>query len=63
MFITKTSSYLKLVDFGSAHVLDAGSTVRVLLNTIEFCSPEVMSCDTVSFCSDLWSLGVLAFVM
>jgi len=54
---------LKIIDFGLARVVNAGDSVKVLCGTAEFVSPEVVNYDPVSTASDVWSLGVLAYVL
>ena len=55
---------LKVIDFGIARHL--GSRNRISINTcgtLEFISPEVLGCSHASFASDMWSVGVLFFMM
>jgi len=40
-----------------------GREVRIIHGTPEFVSPEVVKNDPVSLATDLWSLGVLTFVL
>ena len=60
---TKGSKDVKLIDFGLAQRLEPGVTAKVLFETGEYCAPEVMTFEPVSFAADMWSLGVFAFVM
>lgn len=55
---------LKIIDFGLAR--DLGDADRMAINmcgTLEFMSPEVMRCDHASFASDMWSIGVILYMM
>ena len=63
IFLSKQSRELKLCDFGLAHKIDPDITVRVAFDTLEHCAPEILNMEPVSFATDMWSLGVLAFVM
>lgn len=65
MFTTSKSESndVKIVNFGIAQRVDPNRTVRVLFATIEFCSPEILMFAPVSFAADLWSIGVLAYVL
>ena len=60
---TSKSNDVKLLNFGVAQRVDPNRTVRVSFNTVEYCSPEVLTFAPVSFASDMWSLGVLAYVL
>ena len=55
---------LKLIDFGLAR--NMGKSDRLPINmcgTLEFISPEVMRCSHASFASDMWSVGVMLYMM
>ena len=55
---------LKVIDFGIARYL--GSRHRISIGccgTLEFISPEVLGCSHASFASDMWSVGVLFYMM
>ena len=58
---------LKIIDFGLARALGPPSQGdRVPINmcgTLEFMSPEVMRCHHASPASDMWSLGVIMYMM
>ncbi|CAG2187953.1 Myosin light chain kinase, smooth muscle,Myosin light chain kinase family member 4,Death-associated protein kinase 2,Myosin light chain kinase 3,Death-associated protein kinase 1,Death-associated protein kinase 3,Myosin light chain kinase 2, skeletal/cardiac muscle [Mytilus edulis] len=63
MFVTKDSNDLKIIDFGLAQKLEEGKTVKVLFGTAEFCAPEIISFEPVSFSTDMWALGVMSYVI
>ena len=55
---------MKLIDFGLAR--NMGKSDRLPINmcgTLEFISPEVMRCSHASFASDMWSAGVIFYMM
>jgi len=54
---------IKIVDFGSALKLTPGSSVRAMVGTAEFVSPEVVSYEDIHTNTDMWSLGVLTFIL
>ena len=60
---TRRSTDIKLIDFGLAQRVDPDRSVRATFGAPEFCAPEVLTYDHVSFASDMWSLGSLAYVM
>ena len=58
---------LKIIDFGLARALGPPGTGEMIpinmCGTLEFMSPEVMRCSHASPASDMWSLGVILFMM
>ncbi|PIO69785.1 immunoglobulin I-set domain protein [Teladorsagia circumcincta] len=60
---SKNSTDLKLVDFGLSRKLDPKKTVKLLFGTPEFCAPEVVNYEPVSFSTDMWSVGVITYVL
>lgn len=58
---------LKIIDFGLARDLGPPSNSDIIpinmCGTLEFMSPEVMRCSHASFKSDMWSLGVILYMM
>ena len=63
MFEKKTSQSLKLVDFGLACKMNPDEIVKVSATTPEFAAPEIVEHDSVGFSTDMWAVGVLAYVM
>ncbi|OWA51817.1 Serine/threonine-protein kinase 17A [Hypsibius exemplaris] len=54
---------IKLCDFGISRVISAGNEVREILGTPDYVAPEVLNFDPISTATDLWSIGVLAYVL
>ncbi|KAK3083179.1 hypothetical protein FSP39_015849 [Pinctada imbricata] len=63
MCVTKDSNDIKIIDFGLAQRVEEGKAVKVLFGTAEFCAPEVINFEPVSFSTDMWSLGVVTYVL
>ncbi|TRZ01260.1 hypothetical protein DNTS_008042 [Danionella cerebrum] len=65
LLVDQTSSgpLVKLTDFGDAVLLGSTSHVHSVLGSPEFSSPELVLGEPVSLSCDLWSLGVVAYVM
>jgi len=63
MCTTKDSTDVKIIDFGLAQRLEEGKQVKVLFGTAEFCAPEIINYEPVSFSADMWSLGVMSYVL
>ncbi|KAM3173269.1 hypothetical protein ACTXT7_012839 [Hymenolepis weldensis] len=57
------STDIKLVDFGLSTKLDPQEEVRVSTATPEFAAPEITDHNPVGFYTDMWSVGVLAYVL
>ena len=60
---TSRSNDIKLVDFGLSTKLNPQDEVRVSTATPEFAAPEIADHNPVGFYSDMWSVGVLAYVL
>uniref|UniRef100_A0A8B9JQ19 non-specific serine/threonine protein kinase n=1 Tax=Astyanax mexicanus TaxID=7994 RepID=A0A8B9JQ19_ASTMX len=60
---TSTQPVVKLTDFGDAAHLSGSPYVHRLVGSPEFSAPELVLGEPASLASDLWSLGVLAYVM
>ncbi|XP_033210455.1 titin homolog isoform X2 [Belonocnema kinseyi] len=60
---TRTSHSIKLIDFGLAQVLDPNVPIRVLFGTPEFIPPEIISYEPIGTESDMWSVGVICYVL
>lgn len=66
LFSNKNSDYgLKIIDFGLARELGEEKCVDIvkLQGTIEFMSPEVMNCKFASISADMWSVGVVTYML
>ncbi|XP_023284323.1 triple functional domain protein isoform X2 [Seriola lalandi dorsalis] len=66
LLVTHSSSgqpTVKLTDFGDAVQLNSAHYVHPLLGSPEFASPELVLGEPVSLTSDLWSLGVVTYVL
>ncbi len=58
------STRLKIIDFGLAKKLDGNKQVlRVLRGTPEFVPPEIVNYEPIGHASDMWSIGVIAYVL
>ncbi|XP_063816061.1 myosin light chain kinase, smooth muscle-like isoform X2 [Pseudophryne corroboree] len=61
--INKISTKVKLIDFGLARKLEPGVPLKVLQGTAEFVAPEVIAFEPVGFTTDMWSLGVICYIL
>ncbi|XP_031789478.1 titin homolog isoform X2 [Nasonia vitripennis] len=60
---TRTSHRIKLIDFGLAQILSPSQPVRVLFGTPEFIPPEIINYEPIGTESDMWSVGVICYVL
>ena len=54
---------LKLIDFGLSRKLKPGEEVREMLGTPEFVSPEVVNYEPICLNTDMWSIGVITYIL
>ena len=54
---------VKVIDFGTARDLAHSDPAPLLASSVEFCAPEVVSQDVPTLGADMWSLGVLTYVL
>eukprot|EP00434_Breviolum_minutum_P029937 symbB.v1.2.026471.t1/scaffold2649.1/size74057/3 len=62
LYEAKDSDHLKLIDFGFSKIWHPNTTMAVSCGTLAYVAPEVLEKSYTSQC-DLWSLGVVAFVL
>ena len=63
MLLNNTCRTVKLIDFGLSRKILPGTEVREMLGTPEFVSPEVVNYEPLSLNTDLWSIGVITYIM
>ncbi|XP_004629710.1 serine/threonine-protein kinase 17A [Octodon degus] len=54
---------IKIVDFGLSRIVKNSEELREIMGTPEYVAPEILSYDPISMATDMWSIGVLAYVM
>jgi serine/threonine protein kinase/predicted phage tail protein len=60
---TRKGTNIKLIDFGLATKLDPNEVVKISTGTAEFAAPEIVEREPVGFYTDMWAVGVLAYVL
>nr|CDS32780.1 myosin light chain kinase smooth muscle [Hymenolepis microstoma] len=60
--LSKTGFKIKIIDFGLAREVTDGE-LRVMFGTPEFVAPEVISFEPVTYATDMWSIGVVCYVL
>ncbi|XP_070502473.1 death-associated protein kinase 1-like isoform X1 [Chironomus tepperi] len=61
--LSESGNRIKLIDFGLSREYDPTSKLQVLFGTPEFVAPEVVNFDAITFATDMWSVGVIAYVL
>ncbi|XP_053323057.1 serine/threonine-protein kinase 17A [Spea bombifrons] len=54
---------IKIVDFGLSRVVNNNKELREIMGTPEYVAPEILSYEPICTATDMWSIGVLAYVM
>ncbi|XP_077068539.1 serine/threonine kinase 17a like isoform X1 [Siphateles boraxobius] len=54
---------IRIVDFGLSRRVDSVTEVREILGTPEYVAPEILDYEPISTATDMWSIGVLTYVM
>ncbi|KAM6200886.1 serine/threonine-protein kinase 17A [Rhynchocyon petersi] len=54
---------IKIVDFGLSRIMKNSEELREIMGTPEYVAPEILNYDPISMATDMWSIGVLAYVM
>uniref|UniRef100_A0A4W4GT56 Myosin light chain kinase, smooth muscle n=1 Tax=Electrophorus electricus TaxID=8005 RepID=A0A4W4GT56_ELEEL len=63
MCVNKTGTKIKLIDFGLARRLEGSASLKVLFGTPEFVAPEVINYEEISYPTDMWSIGVICYIL
>lgn len=63
VYTTRTSSNVKIIELGQSRHLTPGDQIKIQNTTAEYAAPEIHQCDMVSTVTDMWSVGVLAYVL
>uniref|UniRef100_A0A3Q1F5H4 Serine/threonine kinase 17a n=1 Tax=Acanthochromis polyacanthus TaxID=80966 RepID=A0A3Q1F5H4_9TELE len=54
---------IKIVDFGLSRMISSHQELREIMGTPEYVAPEILNYEPISTATDMWSIGVLAYVM
>uniref|UniRef100_A0AAQ4QR63 Myosin, light chain kinase 5 n=1 Tax=Gasterosteus aculeatus aculeatus TaxID=481459 RepID=A0AAQ4QR63_GASAC len=61
--VDTTGTSIKIIDFGLASRLDSNTPLKVMHGTPEFVAPEVINYEPVFFTTDMWSIGVICYIL
>lgn len=63
VYTTRRSTVIKIIEMGQARLLVPGENIRMLFSAPEYCAPEIHRHDLVTSATDMWSVGVMAYVL
>ncbi|XP_028835860.1 death-associated protein kinase 2-like isoform X2 [Denticeps clupeoides] len=55
--------HIKIIDFGLAHCFIQGKEYKSLSGTPQYIAPEVINYEPLSVASDMWSIGVITYIL
>ncbi|XP_051501242.1 myosin light chain kinase 2, skeletal/cardiac muscle-like isoform X1 [Myxocyprinus asiaticus] len=61
--VSRQTNKVKIIDFGLARRYKPREKLKVNFGTPEFLAPEVINYEFVSFPTDMWSLGVITYML
>ncbi|XP_044036078.1 myosin light chain kinase, smooth muscle isoform X2 [Siniperca chuatsi] len=61
--VDTTGTSIKIIDFGFASRLDDNTPLKVMHGTPEFVAPEVINYEPVHLATDMWSIGVICYIL
>ncbi|KAM4624173.1 myosin light chain kinase, smooth muscle-like [Polymixia lowei] len=61
--VDTTGTQIKIIDFGLASKIESGKPLMVMHGTPEFVAPEVINYEPVGLETDMWSIGVICFIL
>ncbi|XP_009995763.1 PREDICTED: myosin light chain kinase 3 [Chaetura pelagica] len=61
--VNHTGHQIKIIDFGLARRYKPREKLKVNFGTPEFLAPEVVNYDFVSYPTDMWSVGVITYML
>ncbi|XP_038051694.1 twitchin-like [Patiria miniata] len=63
IYETKRGNNIRLIDLGMATKLDPEERVKVVSGSSEYSSPELINGDAVGFSTDMWTVGVIVYML
>lgn len=54
---------VKICDFGISRILTKGVEIREIVGTPDYVAPEILQFEPISLATDMWSIGVLTYVL
>lgn len=63
IYETKRGDTLKIIDFGLATKLDPNERTKVVYRKTDYTAPEVLDGGDVGFNTDMWTVGVICYML
>uniref|UniRef100_A0A672I984 Protein kinase domain-containing protein n=1 Tax=Salarias fasciatus TaxID=181472 RepID=A0A672I984_SALFA len=63
VYTTRRSTNIKIIEMGQSRLLVPGENIRMPFSAPEYCAPEVHRHDLVTTATDMWSVGVMTYVL
>ncbi|XP_071942196.1 twitchin-like isoform X2 [Antedon mediterranea] len=63
LFETKRTNAVRLIDYGMATKLDPDQRAKLAQGSTDFLAPEVIEGSEVGFCTDMWTVGVICYML
>lgn len=63
VYSTRKSNTIKIIEMGQARLLTPGENIRIQFTAPEYYAPEIHNSDFVTTATDMWSVGVIAYVL
>ncbi|XP_017479203.1 PREDICTED: serine/threonine-protein kinase 17A-like [Rhagoletis zephyria] len=54
---------VKLCDFGISRYISESAEIREIMGTTDYMAPEILQYDPISLASDIWCIGIVAYVL
>jgi len=61
--VDRSSTNIKIIDFGLATRILPGEQVQTLCGTPEFLAPEVLNYESIGSGTDMWAVGVITYIL
>uniref|UniRef100_A0A915K241 Protein kinase domain-containing protein n=1 Tax=Romanomermis culicivorax TaxID=13658 RepID=A0A915K241_ROMCU len=63
MLQCKSSTRIKIIDFGLSRTILPGDSIQEMIGTPEFVAPEVVEYENLSSATDMWAIGVVTYIL
>ena len=63
LLVNKDSTQIKIVDFSVSRRMEEHTDIKTICGTLQFNAPELINYDPVTSATDMWSIGVIAFIL